>query len=409
MKKGLANFPVCNKPNHIGGKMNPLKAKKIRVKDTLRSLSISMLFLSLLASFFIACPGQKEEIKIGVVLPMTGGLSAFGQEGKQAIDMAVEKLNANGGILGRKVRVIYEDGQGTPAQTVNAVKKLIETDKVVALIGEVASSNTLAAAPIAQEKKIPLLVPASTNVEITKVGDYIARVCFIDAEQGRAMADFCYHQLKKRRAVLILDQSSDYSVGLAQEFIRRFKELGGEVLGQEAIQQGTSDFRTQLAKVSAKKADFIYVPVNYQEAGLILKQAKELGIKTDIVGSDAWSSPKLFEIAGDAANGQFITAHFSPDAPDSIVRFFVDEFKQKYGINPSNMSALSYDAANLLFDAIRRAGTTKSDKIKDAINSTRGFRGVTGEITLDSMRNPIKPIVILKTDKGQFAYAGQVK
>jgi branched-chain amino acid transport system substrate-binding protein len=282
-------------------------------------------------------------------------------------------------------------------------------DKVIAVIGEVASSNTLAAAPILQEKGIPLVVPASTNVEITKVGDYISRVCFIDSDQGLAMANFCFYNLGMKKSAIIVDQSSAYSVDLAQYFINRFKELGGEVVAREAFFQGSLDFRTQLSKIVARNPDFIYLPVNYQEAGLLLKQAKELGIKAQIVGSDAWSSPKLFEIAGSAASDHFMTAHFSPEDTAIIVKNFVTEFSKRYGTKPSNMSALAYDAAGLLFAALRRCAEITPSRLRDELNKTKGFKGVTGDITLDSLRNPIKTIIILRTTKdGQFSFYGKV-
>jgi len=346
--------------------------------------------------------GKKEDvIKIGEFGSLTGLTATFGINTDRGIQMAVEKINQEGGLLGKKVVVIVEDDQGKPEEAATAVKKLINQDKVIAVLGEVASSRSLAAAPICQEAKIPMITPSSTNPEVTRKGDYIFRVCFIDPFQGDVMARFTYNDLKIKKVAILRDIKNDYSVGLANYFAEDYKKLGGQIVGDESYSEGDIDFRAQLTNLKSKKAEAIFVPGYYTEVGLLVRQARDLGIRIPIIGGDGWDSPKLIEIGGKALEGCYYSNHYSPDDPDPLVQSFVLEFKAKYGELPDAMAPLGYDAAMVLFEAIKRAGSLDPAKVRDEIAKTKEFSGIAGKVTIDSLRNAEKPAVIIKIENQQ--------
>ena len=346
--------------------------------------------------------GKKEDvIKIGEYGSLTGLTATFGINTDRGIQMAVEKINQEGGLLGKKVVVIVEDDQGKPEEAATAVKKLINQDKVIAVLGEVASSRSLAAAPICQEAGIPMITPSSTNPEVTRKGDYIFRVCFIDPFQGDVMARFTYNDLKIKRVAILRDIKNDYSVGLANYFAEDYKKLGGQIVGDESYSEGDIDFRAQLTNLKSKKAEAIFVPGYYTEVGLLVRQARDLGIRIPIIGGDGWDSPKLIEIGGKALEGCYYSNHYSPDDPDPLVQSFVVEFKAKYGELPDAMAPLGYDAAMILFEAIKRAGSLDPAKVRDEIAKTKEYSGIAGKVTIDSLRNAEKPAVIIKIENQQ--------
>jgi branched-chain amino acid transport system substrate-binding protein len=275
---------------------------------------------------------------------------------------------------------------------------------VHALIGEVASSNSLAAAPKAQEAKVPMISPSSTNPAVTQVGDYIFRVCFIDPFQGEVMAKFASANLKAKRAAILYDFNSDYSRGLQQFFKRSFTQLGGQIVSEQSYTQGDRDFSGQLTAIRSANPDVVYVPGYYGEVGVIANQTKQLGIKAPLLGGDGWDAPQLWQLGGDALNGDYISNHYSVDDPSPAIQKFVAAYKQRYNIAPDALAALGYDAMKVLADSIKRAGTTESAKLRDAIAQTQNFPGVTGLITLDKDRNAVKPAVVLKLDKAKFVY-----
>jgi branched-chain amino acid transport system substrate-binding protein len=272
------------------------------------------------------------------------------------------------------------------------------------LIGEVASSNTLAAAPKAQEAKIPMISPSSTNPAVTQVGDYIFRVCFIDPFQGEVMAKFSYNNLKARKAAILYDFNSDYSRGLQNFFKRSFTALGGQIVSEQSYTQGDRDFSGQLTAIRSAGPDVVYVPGYYGEVGVIANQTKQLGIKAPLLGGDGWDAPQLWKLGGDALNGDYISNHYSVDDPSPAIQKFVADYKQRFNEAPDALAALGYDAMRVLADAIKRAGTTDSAKLRDAIAQTQNFPGVTGAITLDKDRNAVKPAVVLKLEKSKFVY-----
>jgi branched-chain amino acid transport system substrate-binding protein len=353
--------------------------------------------------------GSANEILIGHYGSMTGPTATFGQSTDEGIRLALDEISAAGGVLGKPVRVITEDDQSKPTEAVNAVEKLISRDSVIALIGEVASSNSLAAAPVAQGAKIPMLTPASTNPKVTEVGNFIFRSCFIDPFQGGVMAKFALNDLKAKRLAILYDVNSDYSMGLRQFFTDEIKRSGGQIVADEAYTQQDQDFRGQLTKIKNTNPDAIYVPGYYTQVGAIARQARELGINVPLLGGDGWDSEKTVEIGGDAINGNYFTNHYSPDEDRPEVKKFVDGYRKKYNKTPDAMAILGYDAMRLMADAITRAGSTDGEKIRDALAATKDFPGASGNITIDENRNAQKPIVILKFENGQQKFVTSIK
>ncbi len=371
------------------------------------------LILSICTSFACVQKGGNEAasntgdtIKVGVYADLTGQTSSFGQSTKNGIELAVEEINNAGGVNGKKIELIVEDDQGRPEQAKTVVSKLINQDKVQAVLGEVASTNSLAAAPVAQEAKIPMITPSSTNPKVTEVGDYISRVCFIDPFQGSVMAKFAANTLKAKTAAILGDVNSDYSKGLTQFFEEEFTKLGGKVVAKEAYTQNDPDFKGQLTKIRNLNPDVIYIPGYYGQVGIIAKQARELDMNMPLLGGDGWDSPELWKLGGAALKNTYISNHYSAENPAPEIQNFVKAYKAKYNVDPDSLAALAYDAAKVLADAIKRAGGTDSAKLKDAINSTSNFPGVTGRITIDASRNAVKPAVVLELDPaaGKFKY-----
>ncbi len=340
--------------------------------------------------------GGGDTIKVGVYGDTTGATSSFGLSTKNGVQLAFDEINAAGGVNGKKLEMVFEDDQGTPEKAKTVISKLINQDKVVAVLGEVASSNSLAAAPVAQEAKIPMITPSSTNPKVTEQGDYISRVCFIDPFQGSVMAKFAANTLKAKTAAILNDNSSDYSKGLTQFFEQEFTKLGGTVITKQTYAQKDQDFKAQLTQMRDQKPDVIYIPGYYGEVGIIAKQARELGMTQPLLGGDGWDSPELWKLGGAALKPAYISNHYSADNPAPEIQNFVKAYQTKFSVAPDSLAALAYDSAKVLADAIKRAGGTDSAKLKDAINATKDFKGVTGIITLDSSRNAVKSAAVLE-------------
>jgi branched-chain amino acid transport system substrate-binding protein len=312
--------------------------------------------------------------------------------------MAIDEINAAGGILnGRQLQVTVEDDQGRPDQAATVVTKLITQNKVVAVVGEVASSNSKAAAPICQRSQVPMISPSSTNETVTQVGDYIFRVCFIDPFQGDVMAKFAANTLKAKKVAILKDINSDYSAGLTDSFTKSFTGLGGTIAGVVSYAQADVDYKAQLTQIKSMDVDAIYLPGYYTQVGQIARQARELGITIPILGGDGWDSAQLWDIGREALNNCYISNHYSVDDPSPAIQKFVSDFKAKYnGETPDAIAALAYDAMKVLADSMKRAGTTDGAKVRDAIAATKDFPGVTGVLTINAERNATKPAVILK-------------
>jgi branched-chain amino acid transport system substrate-binding protein len=353
--------------------------------------------------------GTEGEIVIGEYGSMTGGQATFGVSTHNGIMLAVDEINGAGGVNGRKIRVMTEDDQSKAEEAANAVTKLINQNNVVAIIGEVASSSSLAAAPICQANKIPMITPSSTNPKVTEVGDYIFRMCFIDPYQGEAMANYLSRQAGMKTAAILIDNKSDYSTGLASFFERTFVANGGRIVSKASYAQGDSDFRSQLTNIKSSNPEVIFVPGYYNDIGQIAIQARDLGMKQPLAGGDGWESPKLIEIGGDALEGCFYSNHYHIDDPSPAVREFVQKYKERFGQDPDSLAALGYDSTRVLAEAIKRAGTTDSAKLRDAIAATQGFSGVTGMINLGPDRNPIgKKLAILEIKNKQLTLKATV-
>jgi len=359
--------------------------------------------LSLTAASALA----QDEIKVGEFASLTGGSASFGQSSHKGTVLAIEEINAAGGVLGKKLKLITEDDQSTAGQPSTIARKLISQDKIVALLGEVASSRSLEAAPICQQNKIPMISPASTNPKVTEVGDYIFRVCFIDPFQGTVMSKFALSKGWKNVAVLT-NVKEDYSVGLAEFFVKHITANGGRITKEQKYSTGDKDFKAQLTSLKAGKPDAIFIPGYYAEVSLIAKQAKLLGIKVPLLGGDGWVGDSLLKVAGNALDGSFLSCHFSSDDKDAVVQGFVTKYKAKYGEVPDDMAALGYDSAVILAEAIKRAGTTDGEKLKVALAATKDHKGITGVITLDAQRNAQKPAVILGIVDGKFQFIEKV-
>lgn len=338
------------------------------------------------------------EILVGEYGSFTGGEATFGISTSNGIKMAFDEKNKAGGVKGKQLKLISLDDQGKPEEAAAAVTRLITQNKVVAVLGEVASSRSLAAAPIAQQYQVPMISPSSTNPEVTKIGDYIFRVCFIDPFQGTVMAKFATENLKAKKIAILRDMKSDYSIGLADFFIKKLKELGGEVVSDQSYQSGETDFKAQLTQIRSAKPDAIFVPGYYTEVGLIARQAQQLGVKAPLLGGDGWDSSKLYEIGGAAINGNYFSNHYTTESTDSVVVDFIKKYKERYNETPDGLAALGYDAARVLIEAMERAPEITPKHIRDEIAKTKDLVGVTGKITLDDLRNATKPAVVVKVD-----------
>ena len=344
-------------------------------------------------------------IKIGEFASLTGKEAAFGQSSHKGTQLATEAINAAGGLLGKKVDLVYEDDRSTPGESATIAKKLITRDKVIAILGEVASGRSLEAAPIAQANKIPMISPSSTNPKVTETGDYIFRVCFTDPFQGKLLAEFAKRTLKVQKVAIFSDVSAPYSMGLAQYFREPFVANAGQIVAEQKYTGGDKDFKAQLTAIRAASPDAIFVPGYYTDAGLIVAQARQLGITVPLFGGDGWEAPELIQIAGNALEGTYYSTHFSAENDDAKVQKFVADFRAKYsGETPDAMAALGYDSAMVLAEAIKRTGTTDEPKLRDAIAATKDYEGVTGKTTLDAQRNATKSAVIMTVKDGKFKY-----
>lgn len=371
-------------------------------------LPFHLLYLTL-ALGLLSCSKKVETgIPVGQFASLTGAQATFGQSTDKGVRLALEEINGSGGVLGQPIRLITKDNQSKPGETSTAVRELITRDRVVALIGEVASGRSLEAAPIAQRSGIPMISPASTNEKVTEAGDHIFRVCFIDPFQGTVCAKFA-RELGATKAAILTDVSKDYSLGLAKSFKERFSREGGKITGEQSYSGGDKDFSAQLTAIKAANPEVVFLPAYYTEAPLIIHQARQFGITVPFIGGDGWDSPELISVGGPAMEGCYFSNHFSNQSTDPQVVAFVNAYRKKYNENPDAMVALGYDALRLLANAMKRAGTSDPAKVNTAIAATKDFQGVTGKITLDEHRNPNKPAVMLQVKDGKFSYVETVK
>ena len=367
-------------------------------------------FLALAFSAFAhAAAPTGEPVKLGFFMSITGRDASFGEAALRGARLAVDDLNAAGGILGRPVELVVEDNRSLPGESATAAKKLITRNKVVALIGECASSRTLEAAPVAQAAGIPLVTPASTNPKVTAVGDCIFRVCFADPFQGAVLATYARKNLGLRRAALLIDSTAPYSVGLADVFAKTFAALGGEIVASQKYSGGDKDFRAQLTAIRATRADAIFLPGYYVEAGLAAQQSRELGLRATLLGGDGFEAPQLIEIGGAALEGTVYSTHYSAESQEPASRRFVAAYQARHGSVPVGLAALTYDSVQLVADAAHRAGTTERVALKKALAATRDFPGITGRTTLNDQRDAIKDAAIITVRDGRCVFTESIR
>ncbi|WP_144555825.1 ABC transporter substrate-binding protein [Bacillus sp. X1(2014)] len=378
---------------------------------------------TLLAGVLAGCSGGAKEnsgsdsktIKVGVNLELSGGVASYGESLENGIDIAVDEINKKGGVKGKKIELVKVDNKSEAAEATNGAIKLTSQDKVTAIIGAATSGNTVAQAQIANDTKTILLTPSGTSPNVTvaddgKLNPYVFRTSFIDPFQGIVAANFAAKELKLNNAAILADSASDYSKGLAASFKETYEKAGGKVVAEEAYVAKDTDFRATLTRIKAKNPQFIFIPGYYEEVGLIVKQARELGITVPLMGADGWDSPKLVELAGaDALNNTFITNHYTSGDPDETIQKFVTTYKEKFnGESPNAFNALGYDTVYLLADAIERAGGTDTTKIKEALEKTKDLSRITGTITIDKDHNPIKSATVLEYKDGKQVFNTKV-
>lgn len=363
--------------------------------------------LTLARATFQTSPAP-EPVRVGVFADVSGQRADLGVALRDGVQMAADEINALGGVGGRPVVLFFRDTEGHPPQAFTAARSLIYEQKVHALLGEVASSNALAAAPAAQEAGVPFVTPAASNSRVTQVGDYVFRVCFIDPFQGEALAKFAAHTLKARRAAVLADFGSDYSGGMAEVFIKKFSALGGRITSKQTYSQVDTDFAGQLAAIRATRPEVIFVPGYFNQVGVIARQARRLGMRQTLLGGDGWDAPQLWKSGGAALDGSYMTGQYAPAEPSPANRKFVAAYRDRYGREPDAIAALGYDSMGLLADALRRAGSTDPAKLRDAVARTNGYAGVTGDIHINAARDAVKPAAVFRLQDRKFVYQGTV-
>jgi branched-chain amino acid transport system substrate-binding protein len=355
-------------------------------------------------------PPANEPVKVGEFASLTGKDATFGISSHEGTLMAVEEINAAGGVLGKQIQLLTEDTQCKPGESATVVNKLISRDNVIAILGEVASTRSMEAAKICQDNHTPMISPASTNPDVTKTGDYIFRVCFIDPFQGTVMANFASKTLHLKRVAVFTDVKSDYSKGLAKFFKERFVANGGEIVTELDYNGGDKDFKAQLTSIKAANPEGVFVPGYYTECALISVQARQLGLNVPLFGGDGWESSKLLEIGGDAVEGNYFSTHYNAAVGSDVSKKFVADYEKRWnGKVPDALAACGYDSAIVLADAIKRAGSTDPEKLRDAIAATKNFSAVTGNISIDENRNATKSAVILQIKGGKYQYLETVE
>jgi branched-chain amino acid transport system substrate-binding protein len=381
------------------------------MKKNYRKRIFSIALASALSAAMLTGCGKKAEdtIKIGGVFPITGDVPALGAAMENGAELAVKEINAAGGILGKQIELVVEDDQNQASVAPNAITKLIEQDKVSAVVGTYSSKCSIPMAAVAKENNVVMITPASTNEKVTlEGGEYVFRACFIDPYQGKVGAKFAVDNLGATKAAMLYDVGNDYSVGISKEFKSNFEELGGKIVYEETYNAGESDFKAFLTEIKELGVDVLYLPDNYSTVGLIAKQARELGIDCPLLGSDSWSDPGLVEVGQDAIEGSYFTDHASMTSDNEKIQNFIKSYKTEYNLDPSSFSVLSYDSVYLVAEAIKKAGNTDSAAIKDALTSI-DYAGIGGQITFDENRNPVKSAYINKVENGEFIFEAEIR
>jgi branched-chain amino acid transport system substrate-binding protein len=378
------------------------------VEVLIRKTHTVMLAVLLALSIGLSCAGCRrqdahvvevpppERVRVGAFMSLSGDTAQYGISALNGIRMAVDEANAAGGLKGQRVDLVVRDTRSDAVETGLVVERLAREERVHALLGEVVSSRSLVAARVAQREQVPMLTPSATSPEVTAVGNYVFRSCYMDTFQGVALARFAISSLGALRAALLVDRDQRYSTELARLIREDFERRGGAVVAVQEYPGGESDFSVQLAEVGAAQPDVLFVPGYYSEVGLIARQARALGLNVPLVGGDGWDSPRLTQIGGEALAGGLFTTHFSAEDPDPQVQRFVADYRRLYGSAPDSFSATAYDATRIVLAAIERAPTLERAAVRDSLAATRDFPGVTGAVTFNSERNAVKPIVVVR-------------
>ncbi|MEO0124019.1 MAG: ABC transporter substrate-binding protein [candidate division WOR-3 bacterium] len=369
--------------------------------------------LILFGVLILSCGPQENVIKIGLVAPLTGDVKTFGESTKNGFLLAIEEVNSQGGINGKQIKTFIQDDKNDPTEAQNAGSKLINQDGVKLIIGSVSSKCSIPLAQVCQDASAVMITPTSTNPKVTirddgSRKDFIFRACFIDPFQGRVAAKFALENLKAKTTAILYDVGNDYVKGLAEFYRDNFIQGGGQVLVYESYQKDDTDFSALLTKVKQANPDILYIPDYYNKVGLIAKQARQIGVKSILMGGDGWDSPEMLKIAGDAIVGGYFTNHYSPDDPRPEVQEWVKKYLAKYGSSPDALATLGYDATCLLLEAIKKANSDNPVKVKEALQGIKDFKSVSGNISLDEYGNPIKSAVILKYTKTGQEYVATV-
>lgn len=392
-------------------------------KYPLKKFASIFLASSLVAGALAGCSSSDDSgksddssdvIKIGANLELSGNVASYGSSIGDGVELAVEEINKNGGIDGKKIELVKVDNKSDTSEAAAAALKLVSQEKVSAMIAPATSGNVLATVDIANDNKVPSVTASGTNEKITindkgELNDYLFRTCFIDPFQGVVAANFATEDLKVKNVAIYYDKSSDYSKGLATAFKEQIKKNGGTVVAEETFLADDTDFKSTLTNLKSKKPDFIYIPAYYETVGPIVKQAREIGITAPLMGGDGWDSPTLVELAGKGAlNNTYFSNAFSSQDPDEKVQNFVKIYKEKFKEEPNGFNALGYDTVYFIAEAIKQSGSTDGKKIKDALESTKDFAGVTGTFSLDDKHNPIKSATILEFKDGNQVFKTKV-
>lgn len=370
-------------------------------------LIVTLTSLSILAGCSSASSTKSNKVKVGLNYELSGNEATYGQGLTEGVELAFEEINSSGGVLGKQLEEVKVDNKSDNTEAANVSTRLATRDKVVAILGPATSGNTKAASPAAMQNKVPLISASATADDVTvdsngKVREFVFKTCFSDSFQGVMMSNFAYNDLGAKKAAVLVDTTSDYSKGLTKNFKETYKKLGGAVVAEEAYQAKDTDFKAVLTKIKGLNPDVLFVPGYYEEAGLIIRQARELGLNVPVLGGDGYESPKLTELAGkDALNKVYYTSHYSSKDTTPEVAKFRAAFKKKYGKDPDAFNALGYDMAYFFADALKRAGQVDSVKLKDALSATKDFKGVTGTFSIDSNHNPVKSVTVIEMKNGE--------
>jgi branched-chain amino acid transport system substrate-binding protein len=364
-------------------------------------------FVSLCALHSVAA-SSADPILVGAYASLTGKEATWGQSYEKGVRLAVDEINTSGGVLGRPLKLVLEDNQSKPGESATVARKLISRDHVVVVLGEVSSGRSLEAAPVCQQARIPM-ISNGTNPKVTEVGAYIFRVAYIDPFQGTVMATFAKEKLGAHRVALLTDATNAYAVGLGKFFREKFVAGGGTVALEQKYSAGERDFKAQLTAIKQAAPDAVFVPGYYTEAGLIVAQARELGYTGPILGGDGWAAPQLLELAGAALANTFYCDNFSVEADSKVTQDFIQRYRARYHEDPDSVAPLAYDAVGMLRDALTRAGSTDADKLRAALASIKDLPGVSGTITVDANRNPLKPAYIVGFKDGRYRFLQAVK